>query len=425
MISIFSSLIKHSSDSSNWLSIFSSNKMFGRPKVNDLNPENLEPISVGIKPYEQRMAPRNDRVDTGEVTHNMENGEMAEYIRKMPRANNPAQGMGQAGSVYLNSALKQPTGIGRGLMAREPFYHPPGGFTFEWKNARLPMDYYAQQPRPKVAFEFPAETPFEDINHPLSANQRALTNRVATTVTPSAVYNLSQRVESSLTVKPSVTFKPYSAMEGSVAPTEESTSTRVRTIKYVHDRDLITLLTPVHKTVISDGEITIPLKLKDPMAVAMAAAAHSVIEIPFQGKTIKLKDYTWTVRQASMTSPVELVIESKTKLKDKYDLNVTMDATAVSNLHKYAHNELALLENKLPEVILADIPVSNLTENLAYGDPSYGIKNRYHYSATPTMWNIPAANNLPPVQGLFESKRKLAAQVDPVMVNPYGPPLLY
>ncbi len=397
--------------------------MFGFPKYDTLDLDYRVSNIGANKYYEQRMAPRNDKVDIGEVIQNSENHDMSEYIRKFPRANNPAQGMGQAGSLYLNQELKQPSGIGKGIIATDPFSQPPGGWHYQMEG-RLPMDYYSQEPRPLTSVSFPTETPYADINHPIHPSQIALTSKkIVTTVVPSAVYTKTDRVEKG--VKPSITYKPYSAMEGVVAPTEETTATRVRTIKYIRDRDLITLITPVAKTTLSDGEITVPLKLKDPMAVAMAAAAHSILELPFQGKTIRLKDYTWTVKQSAPTAVVELVIESKTKLKDKYDLQVTVNPSAVSNVEKYDHQELALLENKMPEVSMADVPISNTVEYLAYTDPTYGIKNRYHYSAPQTTWNLPGDDVIPGVSHLFESKRKIAIGADPVMTNPYGPPVLY
>lgn len=382
--------------------------------------DNWESPHIMKAPYQSVMFPRNDKVDTAEIINEETSStvNVLDHLRHVPMATNVGNSMSFGGGVYANTNLKRKTTGYHRPLAKDPYWNPPGGIQYIFEG-KLPEEFYSQARlgRPDVEVYGPVEMPGNQarIDHPVAVVGEGKLN---VPVAPSAVYDIEMVPE---TGDPNrmIVIRPAISAMGVQMPYGMDQAT-VDTTRYIHEKDMISYLTPTFSPFVRMGETVIPLNLRDPITVALQAQAHLPIDLGLpDGSFMKLREYTWTIVQANKTSPVQFILEVPTHLKDRPELNVHQAPTVTAQYKMMGELPVPVLrETRDPGSIMAPIEVQGYNAQTMVGDPS--LRDSYHYSSLNTGFQLaPEAGQLEPTTVVFHQKPKLLVAPQPLLNYPW------
>jgi hypothetical protein len=370
-----------------------------------------EPVHIMKAPQQSIMFPRSERVDIQAVmNHIQENPDyFSDGIRDIPANVNVGNSLSFSQSLYRNPHIKG--GTSNAQIAKEPYWNPPGGIRYDMSFLQIPEQYYdlLRLRRPDTTIEGVQQASI-GLHIARPENIPTKVNTLVPTIMPSVVYenfqnpipmDHTQMVRSSrgLTVMPSIVYdmgqtipevnipsrmiviKPASSMLGVSSDMSQSPdSNPIQLTKYVQDRDMINYLTPIFTTIVQIGDVSIPVKFKDPLEIVMLAQSHLPIEIPLPDlNSIKLKDYTWTIVQPNLTSPAILNIDITPSIKEKPDLARMVEPLLTSAFKDVYQQEIRPLDyNRDP--VTFEMPVKNPYDNMSFDGPQWTHKVSKPYS---------------------------------------------
>lgn len=382
--------------------------------------DNWEAPHILKKPYESVMFPHNDKVDSVEVI--LDYGEDSQYVldhlRQVPMATNIGNSLSYGGGVYANTNLKKKTTGFHRPLAKDPSWMPPNGI--QWiHEGKLTEEYYSQARLKRGDTEVygPVEMPGNQaqIDHPISVVGEG---KLLVPVTPSAVYDLDVvpeigDPERMIVIKPAISAMNIEMPYG-------ETEVKVDTTRYIHEKDMISYLTPTFSPFVKMGETVIPFNLKDPLTIALMAQRHLPIDVPLpDGNIVKLRDYTWTIVQANKTSPVQFILEIPPHLKDKPNISVSQAPTVTARYKMVGDLPVPVLkETREYGSVMSPLEMQSYNDQLMVGDPE--LKDNYHYSSLNTGFVMrPGVDQLIPTEVVFGTKPKLFVQPEPILNYPW------
>jgi hypothetical protein len=366
------------------------------------------------------MFPHNDKVDSAEVI--LDYGEDSQYVldhlRQVPMATNIGNSLSYGGGVYANTNLKKKTTGFHRPLAKDPSWMPPNGI--QWiHEGKLTEEYYSQARLKRGDTEVygPVEMPGNQaqIDHPISVVGEG---KLLVPVTPSAVYDLDivpeiGDPERMIVIKPAISAMNIEMPYG-------ETEVKVDTTRYIHEKDMISYLTPTFSPFVKMGETVIPVNLKDPLTIALMAQRHLPIDVPLpDGNIVKLRDYTWTIVQANKTSPVQFILEIPPHLKDKPNISVSQAPTVTARYKMVGDLPVPVLkETREYGSVMSPLEMQSYNDQLMVGDPE--LKDNYHYSSLNTGFVMrPGVDQLIPTEVVFGTKPKLFVQPEPILNYPW------
>ena len=382
--------------------------------------DNWEPPHILRAPYQSIMFPRNDKVDVAETILEAEEEsiKVLDHLRHVPMATNVASSFSLGGGVYGNRNLKQKKGGMKGMMPKDVFFNPPGGV--QWiHEGKLSEEYgsLARLRRPDTEVYGGIDMPgnMNQIDHPIP---KLNADKLLVPVTPSAVYNLDLTPQFGspdrmMVIKPSTSLINSSAGYGQDFAETDTT-------RYIHEKDMISYLTPTFSPFLKIGDSVVPVNLRDPLTIALQAQAHLPIDLPLPDGTIhKIRDYTWTIVQASAVSPVQFILEVPVHLRDKPDLKVHSAPIPTAQYKMEGEMAIPVLKETRDRVsVMAPIALQNYQMMGERADPSLR-EGSHHYSALNTGYSIrPGAGQLEPTQVRL-GPGKVFAQPEPISSYPW------
>lgn len=382
--------------------------------------DNWESPHILRAPYQSVMFPHNDKVDTAEVV--LEHGEQAinilDHLRMVPMGANVGNSLSFGGGPYANVNLKRKTTGYHRPLAKEPGWSPPGGIQWIFEG-KLTDEYYSQARlrRPDTEVYAGIEMPGNEaqIDHPVP---RLDVDKLLVPVTPSTTYNIDlvpefQGVDRMLVIKPSTSVMNAENPYGETFVDVDST-------RYIHEKDMISYLAPTFSPFLRVGDQVVPIQLRDPITIALQAQAHYPIDVPLpDGSIVKLKDYSWTIVQATAVSPMQFILEVPTHLKDKPNLEVIRAPIATAQYKMVG--EMAVPELRRTQEygsIMSPLEVQEFNAENPNYDPVLGAGS-HHYSSLNTGFVMrPGADQLEVTPVIF-GREKTLSQPEPISSYPW------
>lgn len=370
----------------------------GRPKYDDTIVDYSVP-HIFKAPYQSVMAPHSEKVNVADTITELI-GESKEYtydlFNTIPTNTNVGASVNYGHGPLSNGNIKRyrRTGDSRGLMAKEPFLHPEGGWMYTWPDAKVPEEYGPDNRRAVRYVDAPPVIEhWEDplISFPTTSSTRIITDRFIVPVVPNVVYSGKEDFEK---------LNP------------------IRISKQIQNSHILSVLPPVYGNFLKIDNQMVPLHFKDPNYVAMQASLGMPLEIPLpDGKVVKLKDYKWTVVQ-NVDAETQLIVELPPHLKEKRDMSFTLSNFSGQSERNVEKELRALTDKKQYSSHNAPVIDQTFNQYLSLGGTPNIHPSKVYYSVDNALETIPNGD-LEPVQAQIKSKPTLYVQPEPAATAPW------